>query len=318
MNEKHIHEQTINLTDIDLNLLVAFDALLNERSVSEAASRLGLTQPAMSKRLAKLRKILRDDILVRTSEGMQPTERAMDLAEPIQSALRQVEAALGSHLSFQPTRSTRTFRIATTDLVAVVLIPQLIRRLQTFAPHLSLILRALHRIEITEAIDAGKIDLAITLLPDAPPSIRRMALFEERYVCLVAQNHPEIRNSLTLEQYISSPHVLITYTGDLKGGIDRLLDDLGLKRQIVASFPYHLAAPYVVANTNCIVTLSERIARLYDWSGVKVLPLPFDFTPYRETMLWHRRDDRDRTHEWLRNEIVKIASEISIDKSNFS
>jgi LysR family transcriptional regulator, mexEF-oprN operon transcriptional activator len=94
MNEKHIHEQTINLADIDLNLLVAFDALLNERSVSEAASRLGLTQPVMSKRLAKLRKILRDDILVRTSEGMQPTERARDLAEPIQAALRQVEAAL--------------------------------------------------------------------------------------------------------------------------------------------------------------------------------------------------------------------------------
>jgi DNA-binding transcriptional LysR family regulator len=108
--------------------------------------------------------------------------------------------------------------------------------------------------------------------------------------------------------------VLITYTGDLKGGIDRLLDDRGLKRKVVASFPYHLAAPYIVANTNCIITLSERIARLYDCSGVKVLPLPFDFTPYRETMLWHRRDDNDRTHQWLRNQISIVASEIDEDE----
>jgi DNA-binding transcriptional LysR family regulator len=310
MNKKHIKEQTINLADLDLNLLVAFDVLLSERSVSEAALRMGITQPAMSKRLAKLRKILRDDLLIRTSEGMQPTERARDLAEPIQTALRQVEAALGSHLTFQPACSTRIFRIATTDLVTVTLLPNLIQRLQVVAPEISLILRTLHRTEIAEALDVGKIDLAITVLPDAPPTIKRLALFEERYVCLVAQNHPEIQNSLTLEQYITSPHVLITYTGDLKGGIDRMLDELGLKRKVVASFPYHLAAPYIVANTNCIVTLSERIARLYDWSGVQVLPLPLDFTPYMETMLWHRRDDNDPTHQWLRNEISQIASEI--------
>lgn len=310
MNKKHIQEQSVNLAEIDLNLLVAFDALLNERSVSEAASCIGITQPAMSKRLAKLRKILRDDILVRTPEGMQPTERAMDLAEPIQAALRQVESALGSHLSFQPTGSTRCFRIATTDLVAVVLIPALIRRLQISAPSMSIILRTLHRTEIADALDAGKIDLAITVLPDASPSIKRLPLFEEQYVCLVSQDHPEIQGSLTLEQYVSSPHVLITYTGDLKGTIDRMLDDRGLKRTVVASFPYHLAAPYIVANTNCIVTLSERIARLYNWLGVQLLPLPLNFIPYMETMLWHRRDDNDRTHQWMRNEISQIASEI--------
>ncbi|MEM1254035.1 MAG: LysR family transcriptional regulator [Cyanobacteria bacterium P01_H01_bin.21] len=311
MNDRHIGEQTVKLADIDLNLLVAFDALISERSVSEAALRLGLTQPAMSKRLAKLRKILRDDILIRTADGMQPTERAMDLAEPIQVALRQMEAALGSHLAFQPTRTTRVFRIATTDLIAAVLIPVLIQRLQMAAPALSLIIRVLHRTEIAEALDVGKIDLAITVLPDAPPSINRVSLFEERYVCLLAQNHPEIHSNLSLEQYVANPHVLITYTGDLKGVIDRMLDAQGLKRRVVASFPYHLAAPHVVANTNCIVTLSERIARLQNWVGVKVLPLPLDFSPYMETLLWHRRDDNDRTHQWLRSTICEIASEIN-------
>ncbi|MEM6256673.1 MAG: LysR family transcriptional regulator [Cyanobacteria bacterium P01_D01_bin.156] len=315
MNERHIEEPTVKLSDIDLNLLVALDALINERSVSEAALRLGLTQPAMSKRLAKLRKVLRDDILVRTAGGMQPTERVMDLADPIQVALRQIESALGNYLSFQPAQTTRIFRIATTDLIAAVLIPALIQRLQTAAPAISLIVRVLHRTEIAEALDAGKIDLAITVLLDAPPWIQNIPLFEERYVCLVAQNHPEIHNHLSLEQYIANPHILITYTADLKGVIDRMLDDQGLKRKVVASFPYHLAAPSIVANTNCIVTLSERIARLHNWVGVKVLPLPLDFAPYRETLLWHKRDNNDRTHQWLRDTISEVASEVSADKS---
>lgn len=315
MNKKHIVEKKVDLASIDLNLLVAFDALLIERSVSEAALRIGITQPAMSKRLAKLRKTLRDDILVRTAEGMQPTARATDLAEPIQAALRQVEAALGSYLTFQSARSTRIFRIATTDLVAVILIPKLIRQLQHSAPNMSIILCVLKRTEIAAALDTGKIDLAITVLPDAPPWVRRTALFEERYVCLVAQNHPEIQDEITLEQYIKHPHVLITYTRDLKGAIDRLLDDRGLERRVVASFPYHLAAPEIVANTDCIVTLSERIARLYSWPDVKVLPLPLNFEPYMETMLWHQRDDDDTTHRWLRNTVSGIAAELHVQST---
>ena len=311
MNKKHVGEHPIKLTDIDLNLLVTFDALLSERSVSEAALRLGLTQPAMSKRLAKLRKVLHDDVLIRTAEGMEPTARAMDLAVPIQAALRQMEIALGNYLSFEPTQTTRIFRIATTDMITAVLIPSLIQRLQRSAPALSLIIRVLHRTKIAEALDTGKIDLAITVLPDAPPWIRKIPLFEEQYVCLVAQHHPQIHNHLSLEQYISNPHILITYTGDLTGVIDRALGDQGLKRKVIASFPYHLAAPSIVAKTDCIVTLSERIARLYHWSGVKQLQLPLNFAPYMETLLWHKRDDNDRTHQWLRDTIIEIASQMT-------
>ena len=199
MTQKHTPDKPIDLANLDLNLLVAFDALVSDRSVSTAALRLGITQPAMSKRLAKLRKLLHDELLVRTPEGTQLTDRALDLAEPIQAALRQVEAALGNHLTFQPTQSTRIFRIATTDLVALALLPRLITRLQAAAPGISLILRTLHRDEIVDALATGKVDLAITVLPAAPPTIKRQELFEERFVCLVAIDHPEIQEQISLE-----------------------------------------------------------------------------------------------------------------------
>ncbi|MEM6437212.1 MAG: LysR family transcriptional regulator [Cyanobacteria bacterium P01_D01_bin.115] len=310
MTQRHSPGQPINLANVDLNLLVAFDALLTQGSVSEAAIYLGLTQPAMSKRLARLRKVFHDDVFVRTSDGMRLTARSLDLAEPIQTALRQVEIALGSHLTFQPSASTRTFRIATTDLTIAVLIPSLIAHLQGIAPGMSLILLTLHRGELVEALTSGKIDLAITVLPDAPSTIKRLPLFEERFVCLVAVNHPEIQGSITLEQYVTFPHILVTYTADLTGVVDRILEEQGLKRQVVASFPHHLAAPAVVAKTHCIVTVAARAARCYEGTGVQILPLPIDLAPYQETMLWHRRDDLDRTHQWLRAEISELAADM--------
>lgn len=314
MTEKHNSQQPINLANIDLNLLVAFDALLTQGSVSEAATSLGLTQPAMSKRLAKLRKVFRDEVFVRTSDGMQLTARSLDLAEPIQTALRQVEAALGNHRAFQPSSSIRTFRIATTDLTTAVLLPSLINRLQATAPGISLILQNLHRGELVEVLTSSKIDLAITVLPDAPPTIKRLPLFEEHFVCLVAADHPEIQGSITLEQYVTFPHILVTYTADLKGVVDRLLDEQGLKRRVVASFPYHLVAPAVIAQTHCIVTVAARTAKFYEGTKIQILPLPIDLTPYQETLLWHRRDDRDRTHQWLRDEIRQLAANISLER----
>lgn len=316
MPESYTPDARVDLVNLDLNLLVAFDALVVARSVSAAALRLGITQPAMSKRLAKLRKLLRDDILVRTAEGMQLTDRALDLAEPIQGALRQIETTLCNNRDFQPSQLARTFRIATTDSVAVTLLPPLINRLQTIAPGISLVLRTMHRGELVDALNTSKIDMAITVLPDAPPIIKRQLLFEERFVCLVAANHPEIQKTISLEQYVAYPHVLVTYTADLEGLIDRILYERGLKRRVIASFPYHLVAPTVVAKTDCIVTLPERTVKNYMDHGagtqIQILSLPLELAPYRETLLWHRRDERDLTHQWLRGQIRQLA--VAIDR----
>lgn len=296
----------MKLSAVDLNLLVAFDALFSEGSVGAAASRIGLTQPAMSKRLARLRALFRDDLFVRSGDGMRPTERALDLADPIRSALRQIEEALGGYGRFQPGRSGRTFRIATPDHIAATLMPSVIAAIRTQAPRVSIALRSMHRQALVEALETGEIDLAITLLPDAPTTLKRANLFHENWVSLVSENHPEIREELTLDLFLKYPHLLITHVGDLKGYLDRLLDERGLRRHVAASLPYFLAAPAIIARTDMIITLSERVVRLLPWPGVRSFPVPLDYHGYNETMLWHRRNDGDPGHAWLRR---LIASE---------
>ncbi|MER9594707.1 LysR family transcriptional regulator [Mesorhizobium sp. M0244] len=264
----------MNLAAVDLNLLVAFDALLSERSVSGAAARIGLSQPAMSKRLANLRRFFADDLFIRHAEGVRPTEKALDLADPIRAALRQIQDALGGFGHFSPERSERVFRIATTDHIAATLMPRLIPMLRSAAPTISIVLRSLHRQEIVDCLEKGSIDLAITILPDAPTTIKRASLFHVKWISIVSTEHPEIRDGLTLELFLKYPHLLVTHVGDLKGYIDRLLDDRGLKRTVAMSLPYALAVPAIIADTDMICTLSANVIRLADWPRVRSFRYP--------------------------------------------
>jgi DNA-binding transcriptional LysR family regulator len=298
----------MNLAAVDLNLLVAFDAMLTEGSVSGAAQRIGLSQPAMSKRLGRLRALLRDDLFVRSGDGVRPTERALDLADAIRSALRQIEDALGGYGRFDAPRSARAFRIGAMDHIAAVLLPHAMAMVCAQAPRAALIVRAMDRRQLVDALDRGDIDVALAALPDAPGTLRRAALFEERYVSLVSARHREIKEKLTLALFLKYPHLLITHVGDLKGAVDRLLDERGLKRQVAMSVPYHLAVPAIIAGTDMIATLSERAVRLSGWPGVRAFPVPIEFPSFRETMLWHRRNDNDPAHTWLRRLILDASN----------
>lgn len=297
----------MNLAAVDLNLLVAFDALLGEGSVSAAAARIGLSQPAMSKRLAHLRKLFADDLFVRSTDGVRPTEKALDLADPIRAALRQIEDALGGLGQFSPARSQRVFRIATTDHVAATLMPELMARLRKMAPRTCIIVRSLHRKDVVDQLEKGSVDLAITILPDAPTSIKRANLFHVDWVSLVSASHPEIRYELTLDLFLKYPHLLITHVGDLKGYVDRMLDDRGLKRNVVMSLPYALTVPSIIARTNMICTLSANLIGLAEWPGVRSFRVPFQYSGYEETMLWHRRSDSDPGHSWLRRTLLEVG-----------
>ncbi|WP_292221814.1 LysR family transcriptional regulator [Mesorhizobium sp.] len=302
---------SVNLAAVDLNLLVAFDALLSEGSVSAAAARIGLSQPAMSKRLARLRRLFADDLFVRHADGVRPTEKALDLADPIRAALRQIQDALGGFGQFSPERSGRIFRIATTDHIAATLMPRLMPVLRSAAPRVSIVLRSLHRQEIVDCLEKGSIDLAITILPDAPTTIKRASLFHVNWISIVSAEHPEIRDALTLELFLKYPHLLVTHVGDLKGYIDRLLDDRGLKRTVAMSLPYALAVPAIIAETDMICTLSANVIRLTNWPRVRSFPLPFDYFGYQETLLWHRRNDSDPGHAWLRRMLIRVSETVT-------
>ena len=300
----------MNLSSVDLNLLVAFDILIKEQNLSRAADKLGLTQPAMSKRLSRLRSLFGDELLTRTSKGMKPTARALELVEPIRIALKQIQVTIDGCSEFQPELSSRTFRIATTDLVAITVIPKLMQLIKKRSPNTRLILQTMHRRNLVNGLNMGEIDLAITVLFDPPPQIKYQNLFTEKYVCLVSEKHPTIQTELTLEDYLKSSHVLVTYTADLHGGVDRFLEAKGLKRKVVLSLPYHLAVPLIVAQTSLITTIAERVALATEWFGLRIFPLPFDGIEYQEQLLWHCRDDKDLAHLWLRKLIVEVCKEI--------
>jgi DNA-binding transcriptional LysR family regulator len=247
---------------------------------------------------------------VRSGDGVKPTERALDLADAIRSALGQIQDVLGGYGRFDASRSARTFRVGAMDHIAAVLLPHVMAMVRVQAPRAALIVRAMDRRKLTDALERGDIDLALAVLPDAPAAIKRAALFEERYASLVSARHAEIKKKLTLGLFLKYPHLLVTQVGDLKGTVDRLLDERGLKRQVAMSVPYHLAVPALIAGTDLIATLSVRVVRLSDWPGVRAFPVPIDFPSFRETMLWHRRNDNDRALAWLRGLILDASERL--------
>lgn len=304
----------MNLAGFDLNLLTAFDALMAERHVGRAAEKLGIGQPAMSKRLATLRVLLRDDLFTRTRTGVRPTERAMELAEPVRAALATLEAALGGHRAFRPEKAERTFRISMTDHIATTLLPTLMERLGQIAPNVTLSVRFENRLAVADTLTDGDLDLAMTILPDAPPAIRKAELFEETFDCLVAADHPEIRfdqgTEVPLDLYLKYPHILVTMAGDTLGFVDRLLAESGHKRHVALALPYNLVVPSIVANTDMIVTIATRVADQFDMGGLARLRAPVPWEPYTETMLWHRRNDLDPGLLWLRRLISDVCQSV--------
>jgi LysR family transcriptional activator of mexEF-oprN operon len=189
--------------------------------------------------------------------------------------------------------------------------PRLMPVLRSAAPKVSIVLRSLHRQETVDYLEKGSIDLAITILPDAPTTIKRASLFHVNWISIVSAEHPEIRDALTLELFLKYPHLLVTHVGDLKGYIDRLLDDRRLKRTVAMSLPYALAVPAIIAETDMICTLSANVIRLAEWPRLRSFPLPFDYSGYQETLLWHRRNDSDPGHAWLRQTLIRVSETIT-------
>lgn len=300
----------MNLNRVDLNLLVAFDALLSEQSVTRAAERLGLSQPAMSSALGRLRRLVGDPILVRTATRMVPTQRAMELVGPVREILRQVEAALATPAPFDPASTKRRFRIATNDYVEVVLLPKLVRELARAAPGIDLDVRPLEPDFPDEALQTGKLDLAIGFAHSAPVELHSKILFKDRFICAVRADHPGVGRRLTPQQYAVLPHVMVSPSGGVTGVVDSALSLHGLERRVAVTVPHFVVAPHVVAQSDCVVTLAERVARTF----AEILPLrlikpPIVLPGFRIAMIWHERNAHDPAQQWLRDTLAAVSRE---------
>jgi DNA-binding transcriptional LysR family regulator len=304
----------MNLQSFDLNLLLAFEALMIERHVTRAARRIGLSQPAMSNALSRLRRTFDDPLLVRTPEGMSPTAAAHSLIVPVRAALAQLRAALEAKPAFDPTASKRTFHLSTSDHVEMTLIAPLATKLLAQATRVSLRLsrpRYLFQPPAAQSL-ADSIDLAIGFFPDVTAldaSIHSEVLWEERSVALARKAHPRIRGKLSLRQFATEDHAAVFYKTEGQGFIDTLLEQKGLTRRAAVIVPHFASIPFVVAASDLIATVPARTADLFAGQlKLQVLPVPITIPPFRVTMLWHERMEADLAHSWLRGLIIETVA----------
>ncbi len=300
----------VHLGSFDLNLIVALDALLRERSVTRAAARIGISQSAMSHALSRLRSVTGDALLVRSKSGMVPTIRAEALGPPIRRALADVAGALAKTPVFDPKTARGKVIIGTSDYGELVLLPKIVARVAREAPGIDLRVRSIG--DATSPLASGEIDVSIAPLQptDDAPAIFGRRLFDERFVCVVRKANPLAGKKLTLARYVAASHVLITPRETAGGPVDDALARLGMKRRVAVMVPHFLIAPHVVAATDLICTVAARVAHaLAKPLGLAVLTPPPELALGGFTMsaVWHERTQNDPAQRWIRDLLADVA-----------
>ena len=300
----------MNIATVDLNLLRAFDAVLQERSVTAAAARLGLTQPAVSNALARLRALFGDPLFVRTPGGMDATPVARALGEPVRQALALLESALAHGPGFDPATSTRAFRFYMSDIGQVEFLPPLVERVQRVAPGVRLEALTLEVDDIGDALAAGALDLAMGFLPGLGPPVRRRHLFRDPYVCLMRADHPAIGKTLTRRQFLQASHVLVPYRGGGHRVIEEALERAGVARRIALRVAHFTVVPMVLERSDHLLILPARVARVFERRGrLKALRPPVPIPPADVGVHWHERYDADPGNRWLREQLLDLFLE---------
>jgi DNA-binding transcriptional LysR family regulator len=295
------------LPGMDANLLVALDALLSEAHVTRAARRVGLSQSAMSHALGRLRDLFGDPLLVRTARGMKLTERARSLAAPLAHALRELDGVLGKPMPFDPAGVEREFRVAAIDFAQLVLIPPLLSQLRRSAPGYRLSV-----LPMSESFERGirndAYDLAIGLHVPAL-ELTQEDLLSERFVCVVRRGRRIGR--LTVDKLAELPHVLVSPRGRIPGMLDAPLNERGLSRTVVLTVPHALAGALAVVDSDAVMTISERVAKVaLRGLPVRVLDPPLPLRRFRVSMAWHPRFDSEPAHAFLRDMLKAVAQAV--------
>jgi DNA-binding transcriptional LysR family regulator len=300
----------MNLRDLDLNLLVVFNQLLMDRSVSVAADKLGISQPGVSNALKRLRALLKDELFVRTSKGMEPTPYALHLAEPVAYALNALQTALFKRDAFDPLRSTRTFHLAMTDIGEMYFMPPLMDALAVRAPHIQINTLRPHAGNLREDMESGTVDIALGLLPHLQAGFFQRRLFRHRYVCLFRQGHPDVSQPITLAQFSQLEHVRVVATHTGHGAVDELLAAAGIERRMRLTVPHFIAVGHILQGSNLIATVPERFAdRCIAPFGLAKSPHPVALPEIAINLFWHARFNRDPANMWLRQLLVELFAD---------
>jgi len=297
----------MELHQLDLNLLVVFNQLLIERRVSKVADNLGISQPAVSNSLAKLRKIFGDDLFLRTAKGMEPTPFADQLAESVSYALAMIHSGVNQRTTFEPSTAKRAFTIGMTDIGEIYFLPALIERLRREAPGVTLSTMRNAAINLRDELESGKIDLAIGLLPQLKAGFFQRRLFSQSYVCLMRQGHRLDKRKMSLAEFSNAEHLVVISAGTGHGKVDELLLRSGVERTVRLTVPHYVSVGHILRGSDLIATVPKRLAdRLVEPFGLVEVPHPAKLPDVAINVFWHAKYHRSPANRWLRGVVFEL------------
>ncbi|MEH6566306.1 MAG: LysR family transcriptional regulator [Halopseudomonas sp.] len=299
----------MNLSKVDLNLFIVFDAIYTEANLTRAGQIVGITQPAVSNALARLRETFNDPLFVRTAQGMVPTPMAQNIITPVRNALQLLRVSVQESRSFVPEQATKTYRISMTDLTEAVILPHLAGRIRRMAPNINIDSFLVKRRETTKELAAGRLDFAIDAPLNTDTQVRHVKLFEDRHVCVMRKGHPLAKkDKITLDDYLAQSHIHISSRRNGLGHVDLALGKMGIQRRVVMRSQHYQMAPLVLESTDMVMTVHERFAERHDlhWTV-----LPIEDVPAIETHLfWHESTDQDPANRWMREQIIELSQQL--------
>lgn len=299
----------MNLNKVDLNLFIVFDAIYTEANLTRAGQIVGITQPAVSNALSRLRETFNDPLFVRTAQGMVPTPMAQNIIGPVRNALQLLRVSVQESRSFNPQQANKTYRISMTDLTETVILPPLFQRLKRMAPMVQVESFLAKRRETTKELAAGRLDFAVDAPLNTDPQVRHVKLMEDRYICAMRPGHPLAKDKLSLDEYLSLTHIQISSRRSGLGYVDLALGKMGLQRKVTLRSQHYLMASSILMNTDMAMTVPERFARRH---GLHQVPLPVNDVPSLETHLyWHESTDQDPANRWMREQIIEISQQVT-------
>ena len=297
----------MNLMTLDLNLLRVLEALYVHGKASTAAEALGISQPAVSNALRRLRDHFGDELFTRTPQGMVATPLGERLAGAAVQALAALRDGLDPGGAFDPTSSERTFTLVMSDIGEIAFLPELLVFLQEQAPRIRIETTTLSVAETRLAMESGAVDLAVGFLPDLKTGFYQQRLFEQKYVCMVRAAHPAIGDSLSMKGFLAARHAVVKARGTGHGIVETMFERAGLVPDVVLRLPHFLAVPTVIAQTDLLVTVPQRLGEVFArMLPVRLLPHPLKIPAFQVNQYWHRRYHRDPANQWLRSHLARL------------
>lgn len=301
-----------DIKNVDLNLLKALDVLLDERSVTRAANKLALTQPAVSGILTRLRDSFDDPLFVRTQRGIIPTPRALELAGPVKRVLEDIGTIL-QPTSFEPITATKTISIAATDYALQTIIVPFLSALRQCAPNIRIIVRPIEDDGIQSQLENGEVDIALMTPDTTPPELHARRLFDEQYVCVLRQDHPDAGiDKISLDRFCELDHAIVSYVGgSFRGITDLELAKIGRERRVILSISSFLVLTDILRTTDLIAVVPKRLVANNE--HLRLIEPPLVIPGFTKLAVWHERTHHDVAHQWVRSLLLQVCgNELSV------